>query len=349
MHKKFLNEALTLAARRRGFCAPNPAVGAILVKNQVIIGQGHHWAAGHPHAELEAIAEAGEQAKGATLYVTLEPCCHWGKTPPCTDAIIAHGIKEVYFGYADPNPLVAGKTINLLANAGIPCQQIALAEIDTFYRSYAYWMNTKKPWVTAKLALSLDGKIAYANGHPAQITGPELQQMTHRYRLATDAILTTGRTLNCDDPQLNVRLNQEIIAKPVYVLDRTLSLKSSLQIFNTASALTLFYHPAMVDPTKLKFFQQQNIRCLPISDLADVFTLIGEDGKHDVWVEAGGVCFNALWQQRLLHRALFYISLKTLGHDGLAAFQQAHDFMQYAKMCRWHQIGNDVMAELEFR
>lgn len=348
MHKEFLLTALTLAITRKGFCSPNPAVGAVLVKNNHIIAEGFHWATGHPHAEREAIEKAGENAKGATLYVTLEPCCHWGKTPPCTDIIISQGIGEVYFSYTDPNPLVRGKTIAILREAGIPCHQLPLAEIQKFYQSYEYWFQTKKPRVTAKLALSLDGKIAQANGVPIKISGPELAQFTHQQRLQSDAILTTARTLNNDNPKLNVRLDDAVIAKSIYIWDRTLSLKDSLNIFNTASELTLFYNPTMADMQKLTLLKNKNIRCIAISDLLEAIKFIGEDGKHDLWVEAGGQFFNALWEQRLIQRALLYLSLKTLGSDAYPAFVQAHDFTQYAKMCHWQQMGNDAMAELEF-
>ena len=144
--KQYLLKALELAESRRGYCWPNPAVGAVVVKDEQIIATGTHWAAGHPHAEVEALRRAGEEAKGATLYVTLEPCCHHGKTPPCTEAIIASKVKRVVFGFRDPNA-VASKGKEQLIAAGIDCEWVALPEIDRFYRSYAYWIEKKRPWV----------------------------------------------------------------------------------------------------------------------------------------------------------------------------------------------------------
>src|SRR3990167_7826390 len=210
-HDYYLNEALVLAKKRRGFCAPNPSVGAVIVKNRKMIGSANHWAAGYFHAERQALMEIGKKAKGASLYVTLEPCCHWGKTPPCTDIIIHSGIKKVFYAARDPNPIISGKGIQILKSAGILCEQIKLPAIDLFYQSYYYWTQHHLPWVTAKLAMSLDGKIAGPQGEPVSLTGAQLNTFTHQSRRESDAILTTVNTIIHDDPQMNVRLHDEII------------------------------------------------------------------------------------------------------------------------------------------
>ena len=145
----------------------------MIVKDDKIVGQGYHHGPGLPHAEVEAIRQAGEQARGATLYVTLEPCCHHGKTPPCTELIIKTGIKQVYYGYRDPNPIVSGKGEQQLRAAGINCEFVEVAEINEFYRSYHHWHQTKLPWLTAKLALSLDGVYATSDHKPIQLTGEQ--------------------------------------------------------------------------------------------------------------------------------------------------------------------------------
>src|SRR3989344_2995168 len=166
MYQDYLKRALKLAEKRRGFCSPNPAVGAVVVKDGKIIGEGWHEKAGAPHAEVMALASAGSSAAGGILYVTLEPCSHTGRTPPCTDLIIKTGIKAVYYGFKDSNLTVSGQGEFYLKSAGIACEQIELPEINAFYRSYAHWLKTKKPWVTAKIALSLDEKIASVDGKP---------------------------------------------------------------------------------------------------------------------------------------------------------------------------------------
>ncbi|WP_304985754.1 bifunctional diaminohydroxyphosphoribosylaminopyrimidine deaminase/5-amino-6-(5-phosphoribosylamino)uracil reductase RibD [Coxiella-like endosymbiont] len=178
----YLKQALEFAEIRRGFCAPNPAVGAILVKDNKIISTGFHKRNGLPHAEVEAINSAGENVKGADLYVTLEPCCHYGKTPPCTDLIIKTGIKSVYYSLADPNPNVFNKGAQALKQAGIDCFLLEIPEIKSFYKSYSYWTANKRSWITIKLALSLDGKIAGIKGKPVALTGEELKLYTHEFR-----------------------------------------------------------------------------------------------------------------------------------------------------------------------
>lgn len=354
-HTQFLSQALSLAKLRRGFCAPNPAVGAIAVKDGRVLAEGYHWAAGYPHAEAEVLNQLGEAARGATLYVTLEPCCHYDKkTPPCTDAIIAHGIKEVIIGHVDPNPAVSGQGIARLQAAGIGCQLVALPEIEAFYQSYSHWLQTGLPWVTAKIALSLDGKIAGKNGEPIAITGPELKRYTHEHRKQTDAILTTVKTVICDDPQLNVRLGDERYTKPVYVLDRQLKLPLTAQLLTTASQLTLF-HAADVPEKTREAYLAKGIKCIAVPidpqqrlSLRAIFAIIGQHGRHDLWVEAGGQCFAALLQQQLLQRALVYVAPKWLGEHAQLAFRTEDNLFHSARTLHWQVFGNDVICEFRW-
>lgn len=317
-----LLSALELARERRGFCAPNPAVGAVIVKDGCVIATGAHWAAGLPHAEVDALSKLTlEESKDATVYVTLEPCCHWGKTPPCTDLLIQRQVKEVFYGFQDPNPQVAGQGHQALLSAGIKCTYLPSPEIDTFYASYVYWQKTGRPFVTAKLALSLNGCFAGSQGEPVAITGIELQHYTHQQRKYADAIFTTGRTIKADDPLLNVRLEGETYAKPVYVLDNQSLTPPTARIFNSASSVTLIQK----------------------KDLPEVLDFIGSEGIHDLWVEAGAQCFSALVQQQLVQRVLVYVAPKWL--DGMIApafdgkiFEQA-----LSKECKI--IGKDVVFD----
>jgi diaminohydroxyphosphoribosylaminopyrimidine deaminase/5-amino-6-(5-phosphoribosylamino)uracil reductase len=354
MHHNYLLQALDLAKLRQGFCAPNPTVGAVVVKDGQVIAQGYHWAAGHPHAEAAALAQLDpSQCQGATLYLTLEPCCHYGRTPPCSLLLIQRGIKAVYYGFKDPNPIVAGKGREHLLQNGISCEQIPLAEIDAFYQSYFFWTQNRLPWVTAKIALSLDGKIAGTHGKPAAITGVELQKYTHQWRKRSDAILTTAKTIRQDNPQLNIRLEDETYAKPLYILDRCLTLPLQSQILHTTHSITAF-HAADADVDRKKDLESAGIRCISLTQEYDKLSLvealqhIGKDGVHDLWVEAGGRCFQSLLQEKLLHRALVYIGFKWLGQDAQPAFIEAVDLLDKVQQTRWQIFGQDVVCELQW-
>lgn len=349
----YLEQALELARQRRGFCAPNPAVGALVVKQQQIIGRGNHWQAGKPHAEVMALAElAEEQAYQADVYISLEPCCHFGKTPPCTELLIKRRVRAVYYGFADPNPLVAGKGQAQLRAAGIICEQISLPAIDAFYQSYAYWTKTRRPWVTAKIALSLDGKIAGPQGKPLAITGPELQRYTHQQRRQADAILSTAKTIACDDPQLNSRIEAEVVGKPVYVLDSKLSLSLNAKIWQTATKLTLFYGE-QADLRRKQTLEKSGAICIQITQkcgklsLEEILVYLGQEGIHDLWVEAGGQCFQAFINQSLVQRALIYMAPKCLGEKAYSAFSEELMFAPRKKV-NWWGMGEDGVCEINF-
>jgi diaminohydroxyphosphoribosylaminopyrimidine deaminase/5-amino-6-(5-phosphoribosylamino)uracil reductase len=348
----YLQQALSLASIRRGFCAPNPAVGALVVKNGHIIAMGYHWASGYAHAEVDALNKLGDESKGATLYVTLEPCCHYGKTPPCTQLLIDRGISTVYYAFKDPNPIVAGKGQQQLQAAGITCIHLPLPEIDEFYKSYIHWTHHALPWVTAKLAISLDGKIAAAQGKQLAITGPELQHYTHQQRKKSDAILTTANTIIKDNPQLNVRLDNEIISKPIYVLDSHLRLPLTAAITKTASKLTIFHHENAAFSQRQRW-QELGVHCMqvPCKDnnlsLVSVLNTIGQDGIHDLWIEAGGVLFTAFHREKLVQRSLLYIAPKCLGAHAIPAFRHEFDFTD-AKQLYWQSYGNDVLCCMEW-
>lgn len=342
----YLEQALELAKIRRGFCAPNPSVGAVVVKDNQIIATGYHFAAGHPHAEVEALNKIGDTAKGTTLYVTLEPCCHREKkTPPCTDLIIQRGIKKVIYAFRDPNPSVAGLGEKTLCDAGIECTQIALPEIDAFYQSYQYWWQTKKPFITAKLAISLDGKIAGTNGERINITGTAAQQFTHQQRKQADAILTTAKTIHADNPLLNVRLDNTEYKKPIYILDSELNIPLDAKIFSTAENITIF-HKKNISPKKI------NARLIAVDhddsnlNLTEIIGIIGRDGIHDLWIEAGGNCFSAFVQEHLLQHAFIYVAPKALGMNALPAFNTTQNVFEAVKKTSWQSLGDDVACEM---
>ena len=181
MHKEYLLSALEQAKLGRGICAPNPSVGAVAVCQDQILAKAWHPGAGQPHAEQVLLSRMPPLCQDVTLYVTLEPCNHWGRTPPCVDAIIAYGIKRVVYAYADPNPVVStNNTPKILADHGIEVIHYPLAEIDAFYQSYTHWLATRKPWVTVKIAQSLDGHIAGPKGTRISISNSKCAQFTQK-------------------------------------------------------------------------------------------------------------------------------------------------------------------------
>lgn len=348
----YLQQALQLAKTRQGFCAPNPSVGAVIVREGNILATGFHFAAGAPHAEIEALNHCSDP-KNATIYVTLEPCCHHGKTPPCTDALIQAKVKRVVYGYRDPNVLVSGKGHQQLQEAGITCEYIAVPDIAEFYASYRYWQQTKLPFITAKLAMTLDGKIAGKEGKPIAITGKMINQFTHQQRKQSDAILTTVKTILHDDPQLNSRLADEIIAKPVYILDQRLQLSKTARIFSTAKTITIFHGKQASVKNRLDL-EAMGARCISIDtidatenhhqlDLYEVIKNIGHDGVHDLWVEAGGKCFNSIINMTVAKKAYIYIS-PWVATEGQAIVLEK--FFKTPTSVNWKQFGQDVMCEI---
>lgn len=207
-HLEFMREALRLAGKGLGSTSPNPAVGAVIVKGGMIIGRGYHKKAGLPHAEIEALASMppGKGAKGGTIYVTLEPCCHFGRTPPCTDAVIRSGIKRAVIGLKDPNPAVSGKGVRILRAAGIEVETGILEdECRRLNEPYIKYITAGTPFVVLKLASTLDGRIATGKGESKWITGIESRRYVHRMRSAVDAVMVGSRTVIKDDPLLTVR------------------------------------------------------------------------------------------------------------------------------------------------
>ena len=233
----FMQRALDLARQAKGRTSPNPLVGAVVVKDGKVIGEGYHQKAGTPHAEVHALNAAGENAEGATLYTNLEPCCHWGRTPPCTAAVIDAGIAHVYVAEVDPNPSVAGKGVQQLQNAGINvhvgvCEQEA-SDLNEVHRKY---IQTGKPFVILKTAMSLDGKIATASGESQWITSEASRQRGHEVRDTVDAILVGRGTVERDNPSLTTRLqDREGQDATRIVLDSHGKTHTDARIFNTES------------------------------------------------------------------------------------------------------------------
>lgn len=329
MDTDFLTLALEQATKGLGYCAPNPAVGAVIVKAQKVIALGYHRGVGTDHAEVDAIKQGGD-VKGATLYVSLEPCCHTGRTPPCTKAIIEAGIARVVFACRDPNRHTPDTGEQVLKNAGIVCEFIAIPAAELFYQYYIHWLATKTPWLTAKLAVSFDGKIAGPGGKTLRITGDDLEKLTHRKRLHADAILTTFKTIIADDPQLNVRLSDVMIKKPLFILDSACSLPLTARVFKTTQSITVF-HKRDASSEKIKNLSAHGVTCVPLDydrglDLNAVKQYLGELGLHQVWIEAGGLATSSFLQAKLLDEFVLYIAPILLGSQATRAFTSVIHF-----------------------
>lgn len=349
MHAKFLLAALEDAQSGQGFCAPNPSVGAVAVQHDTIIARAWHRGAGTPHAERLLIEQLPVNEPGVTLYVTLEPCNHHGRTPPCVDAIIDYGFERVVYAYSDPNPVVAhNHTPDRLQSHGVRVEQCRLPEVDAFYQAYQRWTQTGKPWVTAKIAQTLDGKIAGLQGERVRLSNAACERFTHDNRLKHDVILTTTQTVNQDNPQLNVRLAGMERSKPVAILDRQLSLNPIARIFNTASHCHIFYDKQLAAPAPVEHRTYHPV----VSEhgrlsLSEVIDQLGFLGFHSVWVEAGGQLFNALHQAHLAQRTHVYLVPRVLGEGTVSAYRDADIFNQ-PQCTSWTPMGDNMIATLDW-
>ena len=302
---RYLQRALALAKRGVGRTTPNPMVGAVLVKAQRVIGEGFHPAAGAPHAEIFALRAAGEAARGATLYVTLEPCAHYGRTPPCADAVVRAGIRRVVFASFDPNPLVAGQGAARLREAGIEVVSGTYQhEEERLNEAYRWWIVQRSPFVTLKLAASLDGKLATRTGESRWITGEAARRDVHRLRGRQDAILTTSATVIADDPALTARIPGGHDPRRV-VLDARLRTSPSAQVYAAATRPPLLA-TAVADAPRLAPFRARGVEILilPARDdrleLRAVLAALGERQITSLLVEAGGTFAAALLREGLV-------------------------------------------------
>lgn len=352
MHRHWLLKTLALAKKSKGFCAPNPAVGAIVVKDDRQLSSGRHIKAGEPHAEYLALKQLSYPLTGATLYISLEPCSHWGKTPPCMDEIIRSGVTEVIFAHMDPNPLIKEfDTISRLNAHGIQCQQVEIPEITEFYKSYDYWTVTNKPWLTVKIAQSLNGKVALSRDAATQITGEALKQFTFEQRKSADGILTTSSTVLADNPQLTVRMaGQKPIDKPIALLDRTLSVAESFRLFDSSEDRYIFhgesYQSAYQGNTRKYVALSERQQKL---DLKDVIKYLGNLGWHDIWVEAGGKLFTTLLQEKLINCLYVYLSPCWLPQDAVDAYRGIEVVSGLDNgSVEWLQYDNEMVAKFQF-
>ena len=319
--------ALRLGRRGLGYTSPNPPVGAVLVANGSVVGRGYHRQAGLPHAEVEALRQAGERARGAALYVTLEPCAHHGRTPPCTDAVIAAGVRRVVIGTRDPNPTVPGKGLERLRAAGIIVSTGVLhPACEALIAAFRKHVTTGLPFVTLKLAASLDGRIATASGDSKWITGEDSRRFVHRLRAEHDAVLVGAGTVMQDNPDLTCRLRGHGRSgrNPIrIILDGRLRLPLGARVLtNTQTAATLVIAGRGVSATKVRRLEAcgAEVLCLPAKAgqiaLSEVLRALGGRGIMSVLIEGGARVAAAAVAEHMVDRLLFFYAPKLIGGDG---------------------------------
>ena len=322
--ERFMEIALELARRGEGWVNPNPITGAVVVKNGVIIGRGYHKAFGGPHAEVFALKEAGENTRGATLYVTLEPCCHHGKTPPCTRLIVDAGIKRAVIACRDPNPLVNGQGIGHLHEAGIEVTEGVLEEgAKRLNEIFFKFITTHLPFVQLKLAMSLDGKIATRTGDSKWITGEASRREAHRLRRKFAAVLVGLKTVIVDDPRLTVR---HVLGKdPIrVVLDGQGKIAVEATLLRDAGRTIIATVAMSRDKEQALLDLGVEVWRLPADqgqvDLKSLLKRLGEEGIDSVLVEGGGEAAASFLSARLVDKVSFFIAPIIIGgHDAVPA------------------------------
>lgn len=343
-----MSRALELAALGARTTQPNPRVGCVIAQGAQIIGEGWHQRAGEPHAEVFALREAGTRARGATAFVTLEPCNHHGRTPPCTEALIAAGIARVVFASGDPNPEVNGRGVERLRAAGIVVEQGLMAEEgEALNRGFFSRMRRGRPWLRVKLAASLDGRTALASGESRWITSEAARADVQRWRAESAAILSTSATVIADDPALSVREGECSRAPLRVLLDRQLRIPATARVFATPGEIVRLAS-AQADDSRAPAgrierlaLDQQGLLSLP-----EVLAWMGRERLNEVWSELGATLAGALMTAGLVDELVLYLAPRLLGPDArpllalptLSHLADAPDW----QVCDLRQIGPDI-------
>jgi len=355
-----MTRALRLAARGRGRTSPNPMVGAVVASRGRVVGEGFHLRAGSPHAEVLALQAAGSRARGGTLYLTLEPCCHTRKrTPPCVPAILASGIRRVVVAMRDPNPQVNGEGIRKLNRAGLSVSVGCLEQqAEQLNDSYAHRMRTGRPTVVLKMAMTLDGKTASSSGESQWITGPAARRHAHQLRNQVDAIMVGVNTVLVDDPQLTVRLGRSVTRQPLRVI-----MDSSLRIPMTARVLsprqrrgTLIATTRRAPRARLARFRGQGISVLVLPaekgrvSLRACLAQLARRGINRLMIEGGSELAASALQAGVVNRLRLYIAPRLLGGadargviGGLSPSHLAHALSLSCLSVK--KIGPDLLIE----
>jgi len=359
-HEHYMSDALTLARRGRGRTSPNPMVGAVIVRNGEVVGEGWHERCGGNHAERNALAAAGDKAAGATLYVTLEPCCHYGKTPPCTEAILEAGIRTVVIGARDPNPLVDGGGIRILREHGVDVVQDVLRDAcDELNEVFFHYITQKTPYVVLKYAMTADGKTATRTGASKWITGEASREHVHMSRSAYSAIMVGIGTVLDDDPLLTCRTPGG--RNPIRVIcDSRLKIPRDAKIVQTAGEIPTYIAAATEDRARQEELEALGCHVIyaPDSegrvDLTALMATLHGKGIDSVYLEGGGTLAASALTAGIVKRVHVYIAPKLfggvdapspIGGSGVALPSEA----QLLKKPRIEMLGDDLFIDYEMR
>ncbi|EDW22010.1 bifunctional diaminohydroxyphosphoribosylaminopyrimidine deaminase/5-amino-6-(5-phosphoribosylamino)uracil reductase RibD [Bacillus sp. FSL K6-4563] len=355
----YMKLAIANAKAMKGQTSPNPLVGAVIVQQGEIVGMGAHMKAGEPHAEIHALHMAGEKAEGAHLYVTLEPCSHHGKTGPCTEAIIKSGVKRVVIATQDPNPLVAGKGITVLKQAGIEVDEgICKQEADRLNVPFFHFIQSDLPYVILKSAISLDGKIATAQLESKWITGTEARQEVQQLRQEADAVITGVETIIQDDAGLIVK--DSIASQPIRViLDSTLRIPLHAKCLTDRRAETIICTSHMYDQKKYEQLIEKGHHVYVTSgeqrtDIHDVLRMLKERSVMSVLVEAGGNVSASFLEASLVNEAVIYMAPLLIGGKQAPTFFEGAGVKKLKEAIRpadveYSMVGKDIKMTMKFQ
>ena len=356
--KIYMKRALALAKKGAGFVSPNPMVGAVIVKNGEIIGEGYHEKYGELHAERNALKNCKESPKGATLYVTLEPCCHYGKTPPCTEAIIESGISRVVIGTLDVNPVVAGKGAKILADNGVRVEVGVLEkECRKLNRIFNKYMTSKLPYVVMKYAMTADGKIATVSGESRWITGDAARENVHRLRKNLSGIMVGVSTVIADDPSLNCRL-KEPSKDPVRIIcDSHLKTPLDSNVVKTARINQTIIATSSEDSRRISEYEKSGCKVINIPqgsngiDLNFLMRELGNMGIDSILLEGGGTINYSALESKIVDEIHIHMAPKIFGGNSKSPVEGAgiSDINRAIKLnpidTKWY--GNDLVIENE--
>ena len=358
--RQYMKMALELAQKGMGFTAPNPMVGAVIVKNGRIIGQGYHRKYGELHAEREALAVCTEEPKGASIYVTLEPCCHYGKQPPCVNAILEAGIRRVIIGSSDPNPLVAGKGIRILKDHGIEVtENILKEECDKLNEAFFFYIQNKKPYVVMKYAMTMDGKIAAYTGESKWVTGEAARIHVQEQRLKYTGIMVGVGTVLADDPMLTCRLENS--RNPVRIIcDSHLRTPLTSKIVRTAETIPTILASSSKDQQKIKNYEELGCQVLYVPeknghiDLNRLMELLGAAKIDSILLEGGGSLNWSALESGIVQKVQTYIAPKLFGGEEAKTPVEGKGFPDPAsavllKNSEIIRLGDDFLIESEVK